>query len=300
MVNTYCKQRVANFLQGRQAFIFLALIIFSMSGQLFSQQITVRGTVVAEAENETLIGVNILEKNGKALAATDIDGKYSIVCDINSTLVFSYVGYTTREIKVDNQAILDVVLVSDSKLLDALVVTGYRSEIKSNVSSAISTVKGKDVEKLVVLGIDQALQGQAPGIQVTQTSGAPGDDIAVRIRGVGTLGNSNPLYIVDGVPTNANINMFATGDIESIDILKDGAAAAIYGSRAANGVIVITTKKGKSGIPSFNFSSSIGMAKAYRLPKLLNAKDFLDVRNAAIKNANTLRDPARQLDTIPN
>ncbi|MBK8747667.1 MAG: TonB-dependent receptor [Saprospiraceae bacterium] len=300
MVNTYCKQRVANFLRGRQAFIFLALIFFSMSGQLFSQQITVRGTVVAEAENETLIGVNILEKNGKALAATDIDGKYSIVCDINSTLVFSYVGYTTREIKVDNQAILDVVLVSDSKLLDALVVTGYRSEIKSNVSSAISTVKGKDVEKLVVLGIDQALQGQAPGIQVTQTSGAPGDDIAVRIRGVGTLGNSNPLYIVDGVPTNANINMFATGDIESIDILKDGAAAAIYGSRAANGVIVITTKKGKSGIPSFNFSSSIGMAKAYRLPKLLNAKDFLDVRNAAIKNANTLRDPARQLDTIPN
>jgi len=298
MVNSYPKQRLGNFLGFAQTFILFLVCIFA-ADKISAQQITVRGTVVAEAENEALIGVNIIEKNGTALAATDLDGKYTIVCDINATLIFSYVGYTSQEIKVSNQAILDVVLVSDSKLLDGLVVTGYRSEIKSNVSSAISTVKGKDVEKLVVLGLDQALQGQAPGISVTQTSGAPGDDIAVRIRGVGTLGNSNPLYIVDGVPTNANINMFSTGDIESIDILKDGAAAAIYGSRAANGVIVITTKKGKSGIPTFNFTSSIGMSKAFNLPKLLNSRDYLTVRNAAIKNANVLRDPARQLDTIP-
>lgn len=279
----------------------LYLLVFAISFVhiLSAQQVTVRGKVISEDEKEPLIGVNILEKNGKALAATDIDGRYTIECDINSILVFSYVGYTTQEIKVNNQAILDVVMVSDAKVLDGLVVTGYRSEIKSNVSSAIATVKGRDVEKLVVLGLDQAMQGQAPGVSVTQVSGAPGDDIAVRIRGVGTLGNSNPLYIVDGVPTNANINMFSTNDIESIEILKDGAAAAIYGSRAANGVVVITTKKGKSGIPTFNFSSSVGISQAYRLPKLLNSRDYLTVRNAAIKNANELRDPARQLDTIP-
>lgn len=281
----------------RTAFIILLAVFSTML--LHAQQITVKGTVTSEGDKEPLIGVAIMNKNGTPLSTTDIDGKYTVNCDVNATLVFSYVGYNTQEVRVNNRAVVDVVMVSDSKLLDELVVTGYRSEIKSNVSSAISTVKGKDVEKLVVLGLDQAMQGQAPGVSVTQVSGAPGDDIAVRIRGVGTLGNNNPLYIVDGVPTEANINMFSTTDIESIEILKDGAAAAIYGSRAANGVVVITTKKGKSGIPVFNFNSSIGFAQAYRLPKLLNSKDYLTVRNAAIKNANTLRDPARQLDTIP-
>lgn len=274
-------------------------LLFCMIQSGFSQQITVKGSVISDEVLESLIGVSVQDKTTKGGVVTDIDGHYAIQCDVNSTLIFSYVGYKTQEIKVGNQAIINVVMVSDSKVLDELVVTGYRSEIKSNVSGAIATVKGKDVDKLVVLGLDQAIQGQAPGVSVTQVSGAPGDDIAVRIRGVGTLGNSNPLYIVDGVPTNANINMFSTDDIESIEILKDGAAAAIYGSRAANGVIVITTKKGKSGVPSFEFYTSMGVSQAYRLPKLLNSRDYLTVRNAAIKNANTLRDPARQLDTIP-
>jgi len=274
---------------------YTVLALQSVSGQ----QITIRGTVTSESEKEPLIGVSIMVKNDKSGTTTDIDGHYTLQCDINATLIFTYVGYNKQEVRVNNRAVVDVVMVSDSKMLDELVVTGYRSEIKSNVTSAIATIKGRDVEKLVVLGLDQAMQGQAPGVTVTQVSGAPGDDIAVRIRGVGTLGNNNPLYIVDGVPTQANINMFSTSDIESIEVLKDGAAAAIYGSRAANGVVVITTKKGKSGIPVFDFNSSVGFAKAYRLPKLLNSKDYLTVRNAAIRNANTLRDPARQLDTIP-
>jgi TonB-linked SusC/RagA family outer membrane protein len=274
---------------------YTVLALQSVNGQ----QITIRGTVTSESEKEPLIGVSIMVKNDKGGTTTDIDGHYTLQCDINATLIFTYVGYNKQEVRVNNRAVVDVVMVSDSKMLDELVVTGYRSEIKSNVTSAIATIKGRDVEKLVVLGLDQAMQGQAPGVTVTQVSGAPGDDIAVRIRGVGTLGNNNPLYIVDGVPTQANINMFSTNDIESIEVLKDGAAAAIYGSRAANGVVVITTKKGKSGIPVFDFNSSVGFAKAYRLPKLLNSKDYLTVRNAAIRNANTLRDPARQLDTIP-
>ena len=186
---------------------------------------------------------------------------------------------------------------SSQKLLDNVVVTGYRTEIKSNVTSAISTINSEEVSKLAVLGVDQALQGQAPGIQVTQTSGAPGDGITVRIRGVGTVGNNDPLYIIDGVPTTGNINMFSTKDIESIQVLKD-AAAAIYGARAANGVIVITTKKGQAGIPKFSFSTSVGLAQAYNLPELLGTNDYVRIRNEAIKNANVLRDPPRRIDTF--
>jgi TonB-linked SusC/RagA family outer membrane protein len=159
-----------------------------------------------------------------------------------------------------------------------------------------------------VLGIDQALQGQAPGVQVTQVTGAPGDDIAVRIRGAGTLGNNIPLFVIDGIPASGNINMFSTNDIESIEILKDGAAAAIYGARAANGVVLITTKKGKAGKTRFNFELSAGLSEPYRLPELLNAKDYLTIRNEAITNANVLRDLPHQLqtyntailDTLPN
>jgi len=149
----------------------------------------------------------------------------------------------------------------------------------------------------VVVGIDQALQGQAPGVSVTQVTGSPGDDIAVRIRGVGTLGNNNPLYVIDGVPTTGGLNMFSLTDIESIEVLKDAAAAAIYGSRAANGVVLITTKRGKAGPPVFSFEAYGGVQEPVRLPQLLNAEEYLTIRNEAITNANLLRSPVNQLPT---
>ena len=180
-------------------------------------------------------------------------------------------------------------------MIDNVVVVGYRKEIKSNISSAIASIKSKDIERLPVLGFDQALQGQVSGLQVTQATGAPGDDIAVRIRGAGTIGNNNPLYVVDGVPTTGSINMFSTSDIESIEILKDGASASIYGARAANGVILITTKKGKEGAPQFGLQSYYGIQQANRLPELLNASEYLLIRNEAITNANMLRDVIRQV-----
>jgi TonB-dependent SusC/RagA subfamily outer membrane receptor len=181
--------------------------------------------------------------------------------------------------------------------MDDIIITGYRKETRTDVSSAISSIKTKDVEKLVVSGIEQALQGQAPGISVTQVTGSPGDDMAVRIRGAGTLGNNNPLFIVDGVPTSGNINMFSVNDIQFIEVLKDGASAAIYGSRASNGVILITTKRGKAGKTSFSFNSSTGVQTPVRLPELLNARDYLLIRNEAITNANKLRNPANQIST---
>lgn len=277
---------------------FFTLILLAFGQRAVAQQIVVTGTVLSSEDGQPLIGVSVVEKGTTNGAITDIDGKYQLSAAPAATFVFSYVGFETQEIPVQGRTIVDLTLSVASALLQSVVVTGYRKEIKTDVASSIASVKGTDVEKLVVLGIDQALQGQAPGLQVTQTTGAPGDDIAVRIRGAGTLGNNNPLFIIDGVPTTGNINMFSTTDIESIEVLKDGAAAAIYGARAANGVIVITTKKGKSGAPKFSFNSSLGFSNVYRLPELLNSSEYLTIRNEAIKNANTLRDLPRQLDTF--
>ncbi|MFM8485330.1 MAG: TonB-dependent receptor plug domain-containing protein, partial [Bacteroidota bacterium] len=264
---------------------------------VFAQKTSVSGVVRSADDNAPLIGVSIREKGGTSGAVTDFEGKFRIESDINATLSFSYTGYELQEIQLAGQSTLEVSLRPSSGVLDEFIVTGYKREYKSDVAASIASVKSEDIEKLVVLGVDQALQGQAAGVQITQTTGAPGDDIAVRIRGVGTLNNNNPLFIIDGVPTTGNINTFSTTDIERIEVLKDGAAAAIYGARAANGVVVITTKKGKSGKPRFNFDTYAGMSEAYRLPELLNSREYLEIRNEAITNANTLRPLPNQLQT---
>ncbi len=277
---------------------FVITVLLAFGPQALAQTVMVSGTVLSAEDGLPLIGVSVAEKGTSNGAITDVDGKYRLVVPPASILTFSYVGFETEDLPLKGRTVLDLTMRPSATMLQSVVVTGYRKEIQTDVASAISSVKGEDVEKLVVLGIDQALQGQAPGLMVTQSTGAPGDDIAVRIRGAGTLGNNNPLFIVDGVPTTGNINMFSTADIESIEVLKDGSAAAIYGARAANGVIVITTKKGKSGAPKFSFNTSLGMSSVYRLPRLLNSEEYLRIRNEAIKNANTLRDIPRQLDTF--
>lgn len=276
----------------------LGITLFLLTGLQAQPTITISGTVNSEDGREPLIGVNVIEKGAQNGAVTDWEGKYSITVPPDATLVFSYIGYETLEVPVENRTAIDVTMQESGEILDEVVVVGYRSEIKSNVASAISSIKAEDIEKLPVVGLDQTLQGQVSGLQVTQTTGAPGDGIAVRIRGAGTLGNNDPLYIIDGVPATGDINMFSTTDIESVEVLKDGAAAAIYGSRAANGVILITTKKGKAGAPQFNFNAYYGFQETYTLPDLLNAEEYVTIRNQAFKNANELRDLPRQLDTF--
>ena len=277
--------------------LFRILLFLFISHACIGQQITVNGKITDKDDAQALIGVSVVEKGTTNGIVSDIDGNYKLTIGNNATLTLSYVGYESIDVDVNNRTSIDIMMRVANHILQDVVVTGYKTEIRTDVASSISTIKSRDVENLVVLGIDQALQGQAPGIQVTQSTGAPGDDIAVRIRGAGTLGNNNPLFIIDGVPTTGNINMFSTNDIESMEVLKDGSAAAIYGARAANGVIVITTKKGKLGKPSFSFNSSLGFSEAYNLPKLLNAKDYLTIRNEAIVNANALRDLPHQLPT---
>jgi TonB-linked SusC/RagA family outer membrane protein len=274
-----------------------------------AQTFPVSGTVVATEDNLPLIGVSVQEKGTGNGTTTDASGNFRLVATAaDAVLLFRYIGFADLEIPLQGRATLSVLMSTSANVLQDVVVTGYRKEIRSDISSAITSIKSKDIEKLVVVGIDQALQGQAPGVMVTQVTGSPGDDIAVRIRGAGTLGNNNPLFIIDGVPTTGNINMFSPGDIESIEVLKDGAAAAIYGARAANGVVLITTKRGKSGKPSFSFEAYTGVQNVVNLPDLLNSEEYLTIRNEAITNANVLRNPANQiatydpaiLDTLPD
>ncbi len=286
----------------------VTLLLTILSITLHGQDITITGTVRSGEDQQPMIGANVIVQGTTVGASTDFDGLYSLQAAPDAVLEVSFIGFTTQVIPVNGRSVIDITLETDKKLLEDVIVVGYKKEIKSNVSSAISSVKAKNIEHLPLTGLDQALQGQVAGIQVTQATGAPGDDIAVRIRGAGTLGNNNPLYIIDGIPTTGNINMFAIADIESIEVLKDGASASIYGARSANGVILITTKKGRKGEPVFNFDSYYGIQEANRLPDLLNAADYLAIRNEAITNSNELRDPIRQLelydpailDTLPD
>ena len=299
--------------KNRLLFRFVGISLFCLPFQVFSllaqpTLLKVSGTITSADDRLPLIGMTVLEKGARNGAVTDENGLYSIEVPADATLVFSHIGYETREEPVQGRQTIDMVFGESSEIMKDVLITGYKKEIKSDVATAISSIKSKDIERLVVSGVDQALQGQVPGVMVTQTTGAPGDDIAVRIRGAGTLGNNNPLFVIDGVPTTGNINMFSVNDIESIEVLKDGASAAIYGSRAANGVILITTKKGKAGVTRFTFDASAGVQQANRLPDLLNAEEFLTIRNEAISNANELRDLPHQiplydtgiLDTLPD
>ncbi|MCB9274671.1 MAG: TonB-dependent receptor [Lewinellaceae bacterium] len=277
--------------------ITLLMLLFA-SLHIGAQPFTITGTITSKEDKQPLIGATVQEKGTPNGTVSDVDGSFSLaLASPQATLVISYVGFESMEVPVQGRALLPIVLSVQPNLMDEVVVTGYKQEIRSDVASAIASVKAKDIEQLVVVGIDQALQGQAPGVMVTQVTGSPGDDIAVRIRGVGTLGNNNPLYVIDGVPATGNINMFSISDIESIEVLKDAAAAAIYGSRAANGVVLITTKKGKTGEPVFEFEAYQGVQQPVNLPKLLNAEEYLTLRNEAITNANLQRNPANQLAT---
>jgi TonB-dependent SusC/RagA subfamily outer membrane receptor len=274
------------------------LLFFLASQNIDAQGFNVSGTVVSGEDNLPLIGATVLEKGTDNGTTVEVDGSFRLeVASAEAVLEFSFIGFERQEVPVQGRTSIAVVLQPESKLMQEVVVTGYKREVRSDVASSISSIKSKDIGKLVVVGIDQALQGQAAGVSVTQVTGSPGDDIAVRIRGAGTLGNNNPLYVIDGIPTTGGLNMFAMSDIESIEVLKDAAAAAIYGARAANGVVLITSKKGKSGKPTFNFEAYTGIQNPVNLPELLNAEEYLLLRNEGITNANVNRNPANQLPT---
>ena len=197
---------------------FLVFLIF-LTPYIYAQKLSVSGVILSAEDNQPIIGATVLEKGTGNGTLSDTEGAFKIdVASPNAVLIFTYIGLESIEMPVGGKTTLNVVMSTSNALLKDVIVTGYKKEIRSNISTAIASIKSKDIEKLVVSGVEQALQGQAAGVMVTQVTGAPGDDIAVRIRGAGTLGNNNPLFIVDGLPTTANINMFSVADIESIEV----------------------------------------------------------------------------------
>lgn len=241
----------------RNLFRKLSLLAFfcSLSAALMAQTKTISGVVKASDNGEQLIGVTVVVKGTTTGTITNIDGKYTIKTDAGSTLVFSMVGMKSVEAKVGEKSVINVVLSTDVKTLEQVVVTGYSSQKKADLTGAVTVVDIDDLKKATANNPIQALQGRAPGVNITTDGSPSGSGISVRIRGIGTLNNNDPMYVVDGVPTKQGMHELNPNDIESIQVLKDASAASIYGSRAANGVIIITTKKAKEGQLKVNASA---------------------------------------------
>lgn len=231
-----------------------------------------------------LPGVSVIEKGTSNGTVADFNGEYSLkVTNTDAVLVFSYVGYKTQEVSLDGRTSLDVSMSEDVSELDELVVVGYKSQKESTITGAISSVDVEKLESRRVSEVTQALQGQVAGVNITQSTGAPGDEIEVRIRGNGTIGNNNPLYIIDGIPSR-EISFLNPSDIESMTVLKDAAAASIYGSRAAGGVIVIKTKEGRKG-GQLKVDYYGGIQKVTNLPNMLNTEQYMNTVEKAWNNA---------------
>ena len=236
---------------------------------------TVRGTVSDEA-GEPVIGASVQVQGTKTGAVTDFDGNFSVEAASNATLIISYIGYVTEEVSVQGRNNIQVTLREDVSSLNDVVVIGYGTMKKKLVTGATVQVKGEDIAKLNTTNALEAMQSSTPGVQITQSSTQPGKGYKVYIRGIGTTGNATPLYVIDGV-AGGNLDGINPNDIESIDVLKDAASAAIYGARAANGVILVTTKQGKAGKIELSYNGAMGWSNAYKRPQLLNAQQYMTI-----------------------
>ena len=243
------------------------------------------GQITGE-NGEGLPGVNIQIKSTTRGTTTDANGNYKLTIpdDAGTVLVFSFIGYTNKEVVIGNQSIINVTLVADNKTLNEVVVVGYGTQRKTSLTGAIASVSEKDISVLPVSNISQSLQGRAAGVTVTN-NGAPGEAPIIRIRGVGTVNNANPLYVVDGVPVGDGSNVDPK-DVQSIEVLKDASAAAIYGSRAANGVILITTKRSNSKKLSVTVDSYVGVQTAWRKLSLLNRDQYIAYGTELLNNGD--------------
>lgn len=246
---------------------------------VYAQSRVITGTVTDEA-NSPLPGVNIIAKGTTTGTTTDLDGKYSLSVPADAILSFSYIGFISQEHEVGNRNVIDIQLVADVKSLSEVVVVGYGVQKKVTVSGSVATVKGEDLIKSPTVNLSNSIAGRMPGVIATNRSGEPGyDGSGIRIRGSNTLGNNDALIVIDGIPARAGgLDRLNPADIESISVLKD-ASAAIYGARAANGVILITTKRGKSGKPELSYTFNQGWSQPTIIPKLANAAQFAEMVN---------------------
>ncbi|WP_310586277.1 SusC/RagA family TonB-linked outer membrane protein [Emticicia sp. C21] len=282
-------------------FTFTILFLFSLSSLLFAQTKTITGTVKDKDNSEALPGVSVTIKGSTTGVITDLTGTYKINATEGNTLVFSFIGYSTIEKTVGNSTTLSVDLVSEAKLLSEVRVVGYGTQTKAEFTGSAARINGDVVKEQPIQSFDQALAGRAAGVSIAQPNGVLNNPPVIRIRGINSISlSSYPLVVVDGIPINTGNISTSTAvpnnplgdinpaDIESIDVLKDAASTAIYGSRAAGGVILVTIKRGKTGKPRINYEAWVGVSNVVRLPELLNAEQFISIKNEAVLNAKIL------------
>ena len=259
---------------GLRALLIVAMLVIPLSS--FSQTITVKGKVTDAQTGETMIGLNVVIKGTVRGVTTDIDGNYTMTnCPPDAVLVFSYVGYEQLEVPVQGRTVVDAAITSSASLLDEVVVIGYGTSSRKDITGAVTSVKGKDLAKIPVTTAAEAMTGKMAGVQVVTTEGSPDAEITIRVRGGGSITQDNsPLYIVDGSPVS-NINDIPTSTIQSIDVLKDASSTAIYGARGANGVIIITTRGGTPGKVSVNYNAYYGFKKVADHLTNLSVEDYV-------------------------
>ena len=256
---------------------------------MFAQQITVQG-VVKDQTGETVIGASVMEKGTTNGTITGIDGDFSLNMSPNGTLVVSFVGYKTQEAQVKGQKQLQVVLSEDAEMLDEVVVIGYGTMKKSDLTGAVSSIGNKDIKDSPVSNLGQAIQGKISGVQIVD-AGKPGDNVSIKIRGLGSINNCDPLVVIDGVPTDLGLSSLNMADVERLDVLKDASATAIYGSRGANGVVMITTKRGTEGKGKLAVSANYSFQNATNVPSLLNAAQYAELSNDMMVNSGRNPNP---------
>ena len=266
--------------------VLTALLLATGLATASAQTQTLTGSVTDAADGEPLMGATIKVKETNAGVVTNLDGHYSVKVDNGQTLVVSYIGYITKSVKYTGQATLDVALSSDNAALDEVVVVGYGVMKRSDITGSVVSVGEKDIKKSVITSVDQALQGRAAGVQVTQNSGSPGGGISVAIRGVNSLNGNEPLYVVDGIAIDGQTNGNSTAlssinpsDIVSMEVLKDASATAIYGSRASNGVVLITTKKGQAGKTSISYEGYYALQSIPNKLETMNLREYAELYN---------------------
>ena len=256
------------------------LAVFLLSLSAYSQY-DLKGKVLDKQSNEALVGATLTIEGSQKGVATDFNGRFSIAITGTETLVVSYMGYKTQKVPVNNRKKLTIYLQSDKNALDEVVIVGYGQQKKSDLTGAVSVVKMKDVTNQQVATLDQALQGNVAGIDVTSNSGSPGSGVMMRIRGIGTINNSEPLYVVDGMMVE-DVDFLNMDDIASIQVLKDASATAIYGSKGANGVVIIKTKSGsKNKSATIQYSTSMGFQNFWRSTNVMDAPTWAKLKNEA-------------------
>ncbi|KGL61789.1 SusC/RagA family TonB-linked outer membrane protein [Polaribacter sp. Hel1_85] len=266
--------------------VFMAMLLVSAINYA-QESITVKGSVTSESDGQPILGANIIIVGTTTGTSTDFDGNYSVKVKSGDVLQFSYIGFATKSVTVTDQKTINVVLAEDANALDEIVVVGYGTRKKSHLTGSISKIGGKDVAAVQTSRVDEAMAGKLAGVLIQNASGEPGADPKIQIRAASSISsNSNPLIVVDGFPISGSLATVNPNDIESLEILKDAASAAIYGSRGANGVVLVTTKKGKTGAPKFSYNTYTSFSNKYRDNILKTGSEWAAISRAEIAAGN--------------